>query len=198
MPLQNKNFNDDDYADIINAYLPVNQSIVFVGMMGAGKSTVGRKVAFKLQKDFVDTDFEIENSAQLSISEIFSLYGEKHFREIEQRVICRLLEERKGVISVGGGAFMNNELRSAINKHGISVWLKADFDTLMERVHRHDHRPLLEQDNPEDVMRRLIDARYPIYAQSHLTINNSSNIADMTVSKTLEELAHYVQSISHK
>ena len=193
MPLQNKNFNDDDYAEIINHHLPADQSIVFVGMMGAGKSTVGRKVAFKLQKDFVDTDFEIENSAQLTISEIFSLYGEKHFREIEQKVICRLLEERKGVISVGGGAFMNDALRAAINNSGVSVWLKADFDTLMERVHRHDHRPLLEQDNPEDVMRRLIDARYPIYEQSHITINNSSNIADFTVSKTLEELAHYVQ-----
>ena len=198
MPLQNKNFNDDDYAEIINRALPADQSIVFVGMMGAGKSTVGRKVAFKLQKDFVDTDFEIENSAQLTISEIFSLYGEKHFREIEQKVICRLLEERKGVISVGGGAFMNDALRDAINKSGISIWLKADFDTLMERVHRHEHRPLLEQDNPEDVMRRLIDARYPIYEQSHITINNSSNIADLTVSKTLEDLAQYVQENSHK
>lgn len=198
MPLQNKNFNDDDHAEIINRHLPADQSIVFVGMMGAGKSTVGRKIAFKLQKDFVDTDFEIENSAQLSISEIFSLYGEKHFREIEQKVICRLLEERKGVISVGGGAFMNDSLRSAINKSGVSVWLKADFNTLMERVHRHDHRPLLEQDNPEDVMRRLIDVRYPIYEQSHITINNSSNIAELTVSKTLEELAQYVHGTFRK
>ena len=93
---------------------------------------------------------------------------------------------------------MNDDLRAAINHSGISVWLKADFNTLMERVHRHDHRPLLEQDNPEDVMRRLIDARYPIYEQSHITINNSSNIADLTVSKTLEQLAYYVQETYRK
>jgi shikimate kinase len=185
--------NDDDRIAVIKKHLPPHRSIVFVGMMGAGKSTVGRKIAFKLGQDFVDTDVEIERSAQLTISEIFSLYGETHFREIEQKIICRLLNERCGVISVGGGAFMNQSLRDAIKEHGISVWLKADFNILMDRVHRHEHRPLLDTDNPEDVMRRLIDTRYPIYEQSDIIVNNSHHIADMTVDHTLTQLAHYMQ-----
>ncbi|MEM6603074.1 MAG: shikimate kinase [Pseudomonadota bacterium] len=180
--------------DTINRFLPSDHSVVFVGMMGAGKSTVGRKVAFKLQRDFIDTDVEIENSAQLTISEIFSIYGEQYFRDIEQRIICRLLKERVGVISIGGGAFMNETLRRSIAENGISIWLKADFETLMARVHRHDHRPLLEQDDPEKVMRRLIDERYPIYGQSDITVNNSNNLAETTVGETLSQMAHYVQT----
>ena len=183
----------EEHLHIIKQFLPKNRSIVFVGMMGAGKSTVGRKVAFKLEKDFVDTDVEIENAAQLSISEIFSLYGEEHFRDIERKIIHRLLEERCGVISVGGGAFMDETLRQAITQNGVSIWLKADFDVLMTRVYRHSHRPLLDTADPEIVMKRLIDQRYPIYAQSDITISNTHSTADMTAEQTFCELANFVK-----
>lgn len=189
---------EEESIKIIKNLLPQNYSIVFVGMMGAGKSTVGRKIAFKLERDFVDTDIEIEQSAQLTISEIFSLYGEQHFREIEHRIICRLLEEKQGIISVGGGAFMNESLRDAIKKSGISIWLKADFNILMERVHRHDHRPLLETDDPAIVMKRLIDVRYPVYEKSDIIVNNSHHIADATVETTLLQLSEYLQRYKNK
>lgn len=187
------NDTEEEHIRIIKQFLPKNRSIVFVGMMGAGKSTVGRKVAFKLEKDFVDTDVEIENAAQLTISEIFSLYGEEHFRDIERKIIHRLLGERRGVISVGGGAFMDENLRQAITQNGVSIWLKADFDVLMSRVHRHSHRPLLDTADPEIVMKRLIDQRYPIYAQSDITISNTYSTADMTAEQTFYELAHFVK-----
>jgi shikimate kinase len=162
--------------------------------MGAGKSTIGRRVAFKLDMDFVDTDLEIENAAQLSISEIFANYGEKHFREIEKKIIMRLLLEKKGVISVGGGAFMDEILRDYIHQHGISVWLRADFETLMKRVDNQGHRPLLTQDNPKTVMKKLIDVRYPIYEKSDIIVQNNDISPDKTVDIVLDNICTYLHN----
>ncbi len=185
--------SSDIIIDYIKKNLPKDKSIVFVGMMGAGKSTIGRRVAFKLNMDFIDTDLEIENAAQLSISEIFANYGETHFRDIEKKIIMRLLAETKGIISIGGGAFMDNTLRDYINNHGISIWLRADFETLMKRIHNQDHRPLLTQGNPEAIMQKLIDVRYPIYEQSNIIIQNNDISPDKTVDYVLDSLNQYLK-----
>jgi len=187
--------NDPDFHIAeIKRFLPAEKSVVFVGMMGAGKSTVGRRLAFQLNMNFIDTDVEIENAAQLSISEIFADYGEKHFRDIEKKIIIRLLKENKGVISVGGGAFMDESLREHIREQGISIWLHADFDTLMKRVHNQEHRPLLTQDDPEKVMRNLIEKRYPIYQQSDISIANNDLSLDKTMQIVLSSLYNYLKN----
>ena len=185
--------NHQNIIDNIKYNIPKNKSIVFVGMMGAGKSTIGRRVAFKLDMDFVDTDLEIENAAQLSISEIFAHYGEKHFRDIEKKIIMRLLAEKNGIISVGGGAFMDETLREYIHKYGISVWLRADFETLMKRIDNQEHRPLLTQDDPEIVMKKLIIARYPIYEKSDIIVQNNDISPDKTVDLVLATLNQYLK-----
>ena len=183
-----------DASDIkrIKKLLPAHKSIVFVGMMGAGKSTVGRKISFKLDMDFYDTDVEIENAAQLSISEIFATYGEAHFREIEKKIITRILNESRGVISIGGGAFMDEQLRHHIQSHGISLWLRADLETLLSRVHKQEHRPLLTQGNPEDVLKNLIDKRYPIYEKSDIIVQNNYLVPEKTVDIVLGALLDYL------
>jgi shikimate kinase len=184
----------DCLIEDIKQKMPKNKSIVFVGMMGAGKSTVGRRLAFQLNMDFIDTDLEIENAAQLSISEIFATYGEQHFREIEQRIVTRLLHEKKGVISVGGGAFMDDTLRKHIYNQGISIWLHANFETLMKRIHNQDHRPLLTQNDPEKVMRKLIETRYPIYKQSDIIMENDDLSLDKTIKIVLSALYDFIHS----
>lgn len=185
--------NHQSVIDYIKSRLPKDKSIIFVGMMGAGKSTVGRRVSFKLDMDFIDTDLEIENAAQLSISEIFAHYGEKHFREIEKKIIMRVLVESKGIISVGGGAFMDESLRDYIHKYGISIWLRADFETLMKRIHNQGHRPLLTQDDPETVMKKLIELRYPIYEKSDIIVQNNDISPDKTVDFVFEALSDYLR-----
>lgn len=186
------NYNNQSIIETIKKKFPKNKSIVFVGMMGAGKSTIGRRVAFKLDMDFIDTDFEIENSAQLSISEIFADYGEAHFRDIEKKIIMRLLSEKKGIISVGGGAFMDEHLRNYIHQYGISIWLRADFETLMKRIDNQSHRPLLTQDDPKIVMRKLITERYPVYEKSDIIVQNNDTIPDKTVDLVLATLHDYL------
>lgn len=188
---------NDINIEVIKSTLSHDKSIVFVGMMGAGKSTIGRKLAFKLGMDFIDTDLEIENAAQLSISEIFAHYGEAHFREIEKKIIIRVLQENKGVISVGGGAFMDEDLRNHIHQQGISIWLRADFETLMTRIHNQDHRPLLTQSSPEEVMRKLIEARYPTYEKSDIIIENDDLTMDKTIDVVLDALGTYLVKGRH-
>jgi shikimate kinase len=141
-------------------------AIVLVGLMGAGKTTVGRRLAEKLGLAFVDADHEIELAAGQTIPEIFARHGEAHFRDGERKVIARLLENGAQVLATGGGAYMNAETRAAIRRHGIAVWLRADFDLLMRRVRRRSNRPLLENADPEAVMRKLIAERYPVYAEA--------------------------------
>jgi len=149
-----------------------NRALVLVGLMGAGKTSVGRRLAEKLEIPFVDADHEIEVAAGKTIPEIFSDHGEEYFREGERRVITRLLENGKQVLATGGGAFMNAETREKIKRHGVSLWLKADLDVLLKRVAKRNDRPLLQNEDPAIVMKRLIDLRYPIYAQSDITVES--------------------------
>jgi shikimate kinase len=147
-----------------------SRSLVFVGLMGAGKTAIGRKVATMLSLPFTDSDHEIETVSRMTIPELFERYGEPEFRALEQRVILRLLENGPQVLSTGGGAFMNAQTREAISAHGVSVWLKADLDLLMERVSKKPNRPLLKNSNPREVLERLMGERYPVYATADMTV----------------------------
>jgi shikimate kinase len=148
------------------------RSIVLIGLMGAGKSSVGRRLAHKLSIPFVDADAEIEMAAGKSITEIFADHGEAYFREGERKVIARLLESGPQVLATGGGAFMNAETREKIAALGVSVWLKADLSLLMKRVRRRNNRPLLRNDEPEAIMRKLMAERYPIYSTANITVES--------------------------
>jgi shikimate kinase len=148
------------------------RSIVLVGMMGAGKSSVGRRLAARLAIPFVDADGEIETAAGMTIPEIFSIHGEAYFRSGEARVIARLLDGGPQVLSTGGGAFIHPETRAAIRAKGISFWLKADFDVLLRRVKRRSDRPLLKTDDPAETLKRLMDERYPVYAGADVTVHS--------------------------
>lgn len=170
------------------------RSLVLIGMMGAGKSSVGRRLAQALGLAFVDADDEIESAANMTIPEIFATHGEDYFRNGERRVIERLLEGGPQVLATGGGAFMNPETRENIAKKGISIWLKADFDVLMNRVRRRTHRPLLKDPDPEGVMRRLLAERNPVYAEASLTLHSRDVPHEMVVDDLLASLAHYLES----
>jgi shikimate kinase len=148
------------------------RSVVLVGMMGAGKSSIGRRLATRLGIPFVDADAEIEKAAGMSIPDIFATRGEPDFRAGEARVIARLLDSGLQVLATGGGAFMNPDTRAAIGAKGVSVWLSADFDTLMRRIKRRHDRPLLHTDDPETTLRQLIDARYPVYRLADFTVQS--------------------------
>ena len=145
-------------------------SLVLVGMMGAGKSSIGRKLAQRLGLPFVDADSEIERAAGMSISDIFSEHGEPYFRAGEARVIARLLDAGPQVLATGGGAFMHPQSRDAIRAKGVSVWLKADHDVLMKRIKRRNDRPLLKTDDPGETLRRLMAERDPVYAEADVTV----------------------------
>jgi len=146
--------------------------IVLVGLMGAGKSSVGRRLAEKLGLVFVDADHEIEAAAGKSISDIFAEHGESYFREGERRVIARLMSNGAQILATGGGAFMNDETRARIKADGVSVWLKAPLPLLMKRVMKRQDRPLLKNDDPEGVMKGLIEKRYPVYGLADITVES--------------------------
>lgn len=143
-----------------------------VGLMGCGKTSVGRRLAQVLGIAFVDADEEIETSARKTIPEIFEDHGEEYFRAGERRVIARLLKEKGQVLATGGGAYLSPETRDAIRENGISVWLKADLPLLMRRVRRRSNRPLLKTADPEAVMRALMEKRYPVYAEADVTVES--------------------------
>jgi shikimate kinase len=146
------------------------RSVVLVGMMGAGKSTIGRRLSARLRMPFVDADTEIEAAAGMSISDIFENHGERHFRDGEARVIARLLDSGPAVLATGGGAFMREETRSRITGKAVSIWLKADADTIMKRVKRRADRPLLQTADPTSTVGRLIGEREPVYQNADITI----------------------------
>jgi shikimate kinase len=164
------------------------RSLVLVGLMGCGKSTVGRRLANRLGLRFVDADEEIEAAANKSIPEIFAEHGEAYFRAGERRVIARLLRAGPQVLATGGGAFMDAETRHAIAAAGLSIWLKAELPLLMKRVLRRSNRPLLQAADPETVMRGLMERRYPIYAQADLTIESRDVPHDVMTDLVLEAL----------
>lgn len=168
------------------------RSIVMVGLMGAGKSTIGRRLAQRLGLPFADADNAIEEAAAMSIADIFANYGEAHFRDGERRVVARLLRDGPRVLATGGGAFVNAETRDLVASLGISIWLKADLDVLMKRVRRRSNRPLLHADDPEAVMRRLMDERDPLYAQADVTVETSSAPHQVVVEETLCALEQHL------
>lgn len=164
------------------------RTIVLVGLMGVGKTTVGRRLAALLRLNFVDADHEIESAAGCSVTEIFARFGESAFRDGERRVIARLLEGPRQVLATGGGAFMDERTRAAIKKRGISIWLRADLDLLMDRVGRKGNRPLLKTADPRATMERLIAERYPIYAEADLTIESRDGPHDRVVKAIIQAL----------
>ena len=166
-----------------------NRTIVLVGMMGAGKSSIGRRLASEFNLPFVDADTEIETAAGMSIPEIFEAHGEPYFRSGEARVIARLLESGPQVLASGGGAFINPQTRALIRARGISVWLKADLEVLLRRIKRRSDRPLLKTDDPEQTLRQLIAERYPIYAEADVTVHSRDVSHDAIVADIVAGLA---------
>ncbi|WP_052065522.1 shikimate kinase [Thalassospira australica] len=166
------------------------QTLVFIGLMGAGKSCIGRMVAKELNLDFVDADREIEEAAGCSIADIFKLYGEEAFRDGEERVIARLLDGEQIVLATGGGAFIRERTRDLILEKSLSVWLRADLDLLLQRTSGRTHRPLLNKGDPKQVLAELIDARYPVYAGADIIFDCDESSKEDTRDAVLELLAN--------
>jgi shikimate kinase len=172
-----------------------NRSIVFIGLMGAGKTAIGRKVATALGLAFADSDHEIETASRMGIPDLFERYGEAEFRALEQRVIARILENGPQVLSTGGGAFMNEQTRAAITGHGVSVWLKADINVLMERVSKKQNRPLLKNPDPRAVMERLMAERHPVYATADVTVPTRDERQEVIADEVIDALAARLAAI---
>ncbi len=167
--------------------------LVLVGLMGAGKSAVGRRLAAKLGVPFIDADSEIEAAAGCSIEEIFARHGEPAFRDGERRVVARLLEtEPVHVLATGGGAFMDPQTRAVTKKMAISVWLRAELDILFERVSRRSHRPLLKTPDPKGTLAHLIEMRYPIYAEADIIVDTGEGPIGSMVDRVIAAVAAYL------
>jgi len=166
-----------------------NRNLIFVGLMGAGKSVIGRLVAQALGFPFIDTDAEIERVSRMTITELFAAYGEAEFRALESRVVFRLLQDGPRVISTGGGAFINENTRRVIKEGGVSIWLNAELQVLWERVNKRDHRPLLKTENPKATLENLMNQRYPIYAEADITVASGHGSQVATVTSVLSALA---------
>jgi len=178
---------------MVSPELPeLDRTIVLVGLMGAGKSCVGRRLAQMLGLPFVDADDEIEAAAGCAIPEIFELYGEAEFREGERRVMARLLDGGPQVLATGGGAFLNPETRAAIRERGISVWLRADLETLVARTGRRTDRPLLRDGDPREKLRALIEERYPVYAEADITVDSGDGPPAATARAVLDALRRHL------
>ena len=167
------------------------RSIVLVGLMGAGKSAIGRRLATRLGMPFVDADAEIERAAGCSIEDIFEIHGEEAFRDGERRVIARLLARPPHVLATGGGAFMDPETRAAVRARSISIWLRADLDLLAARVSRRGNRPLLAGGEPRPILQRLIGERYPIYAEADIVVDSVDGPHEQTLQAVLNALDDY-------
>lgn len=174
--------------------ISLRKPVVLVGLMGAGKSAVGRRLAARLGIPFIDADAEIEKAAGCTISEIFERDGEESFRDGERRVIARLLDsEPVHVLATGGGAFVDPETRALIRNEGISLWLRADLDVLFERVNRRSHRPLLKTADPKGTLAVLMEKRYPVYAEADITVESGDGPIGAMVDKVLAALRDHVE-----
>lgn len=171
------------------AHALAGRSLVLIGMMGAGKSSVGRRLAARMGLPFVDADTEIEAAAGMSIPDIFEVHGEPYFRAGEARVIGRLLADGPRVVATGGGAFMNPGTRALIAERGLSVWLKAELDVLLRRIRRRSDRPLMQTPDPEATLAKLIAERYPVYAEAALTVQSRDVPHDVIVDEIVATLA---------
>lgn len=189
MTIETRNLSDGAVRAIAAR---IDRPIVLVGMMGVGKSTVGRKLAQVLSMPFADADDEIEKAAQMSVSEIFETFGEPYFRDGERRVIARLLEGGPRVLATGGGAFVQPETRALILERGLAVWLDCDVKTLVERVSRKDTRPLLRRGDPEEIVSRLKAEREPAYAHAPIRVMSGAGPHGETVNRILKELGAWL------
>lgn len=169
-----------------------DRPVVLIGMMGAGKSTVGRRLALRLGLPFLDADTEIESAAAMTIPEIFETHGEPHFRDGEARVISRLLDGGTKVLATGGGAFMREETRDRIREKAISMWLEAEADVILRRVKRRADRPLLKTPDPAGTIARLIAERYPLYREADITIASRDVPHEKIVDECVAALHHYL------
>lgn len=170
----------------------IDRPVVLVGLMGAGKSTVGRRLATMLGRDFIDADDEIEEAAQRKISEIFEEFGESYFRDGERRVIARLIEEAHGVIATGGGAFVDPETRALILDKAIAVWIDCDIDTLVERTSRRSHRPLLKTGDPKEILTRLLQQRREFYSQAQIRVESVNGPHNGTALAIIEAIDRWL------
>ena len=174
--------------------LSLSRTVALVGLMGAGKSAIGKRLALRLGLPFVDADDEIERAAGCSIGEIFDKYGEADFRAGERRVISRLLDETPHVLSTGGGAYIDPTTRSLMRAKTVTVWLRAELDVLFDRVKKRGHHPLLRQGDPKEVLSRLMTQRYPIYAEAHIVVDSTAQPADRTTEQVIEALRAHLQA----
>jgi len=172
---------------------PAERSIVMVGLMGAGKTAIGKRLAARLDLPFVDTDREIEQAAGCTIPEIFARFGEPAFRDGERRVIARLLAGPRCVLATGGGAFMDADTRAAVKAAGLSVWLKADLDTLVRRTARRTNRPLLSAGDPREILAGLMATRYPVYAPADIHVQSLESPPDETTARVVEALTRHFE-----
>ncbi|MET4131225.1 shikimate kinase [Porphyrobacter sp. MBR-155] len=170
----------------------ITRPVVLVGLMGVGKSTVGRKLASLLQRSFIDADEAIVEAAGRSIPEIFETFGEAHFRDGERRVIARLIDEGHGVIATGGGAFIDPDTRAAILERGIAVWIDCDIDTLVERTARRDTRPLLNSGDPREILTRLAATRAPFYGEAPIRIMSENGPHAETARAIIEAIDQWL------
>ena len=172
-----------------------HRSVVLIGMMGVGKSSIGRRLGVRLAIPFVDADTEIEKAAGMSISDIFARHGEADFRSGEARVIARLLENGPQVLSTGGGAFMNDGTRAAIKAKSVSIWLAAEYDVLLRRISkRKNERPMLQTDNPDETLRQLLKVREPTYALADLTVQSREVPHEAIVADIMAALAAFLKT----
>lgn len=165
-----------------------SRPVVLVGLMGVGKSTIGRRLAKQIGWNFVDSDEEIEAAAGCSVADIFSMHGEPIFRDLEKRVIARLVAGDPLVIATGGGAWMQEHVREAIKARATSVWLRADLDVLVERVSKRHHRPLLEKGDKRAIMEKLMGERYPVYASADLVVDSNAGPHEQVVARVIAAL----------
>jgi shikimate kinase len=169
------------------------RTIVLIGMMGAGKTNIGRRLAARLRLPFVDADSEIEAAAGETIEEIFQNRGEAAFRDGERRVIRRLLDGPVQVLATGGGAYMDPETRARVRERAVSVWLRADLDLLLQRVSRRSDRPLLKRGDPRQILGELIERRHPVYAEADLTVDSVDGPPELTLAGVLEALGAWLE-----
>ena len=185
--------NSPDTLLTLTDGLKITRSIVLIGLMGAGKTSIGRRLAVRLGLPFADADTEIEIAAGRSVSDIFEEFGEAAFRDGERKVIARLMDETPKILATGGGAFMDAETRTLIREHAISIWLKADITTLVERTSRRNTRPLLQDGNAEETLVRLAEMREPVYAEADLTVESDDGPHEQTVDAIVSALEQYLR-----
>lgn len=180
-------------ANIFN--IPIPKTIVLIGMMGVGKTSIGRRLARRLDLKFRDSDHEVEQAAACSVADIFSLYGENAFHDVERRVIQRLLSEQPCILATGGSAFAVHETRDLIKKNAISIWLKADIETILPRIERRDHRPQFVEGSARTTLEKLISTYHPLYAEADIQVPCDNSLPDATVEKIIIELNRYMSKL---